>query len=90
MIAALAARTDTVLRVCDENAERGLGVAGEAKTNFMRALRDGVVSATTRPLHVGRTIIVLETELTRHDGALVAKTTQTQAFHHHPEGERAG
>jgi hypothetical protein len=47
-----------------------------------RALREGILSATTRPLYVGRTIIVLETELTRQDGVLVAKTTQTQAFHH--------
>jgi 1,4-dihydroxy-2-naphthoyl-CoA hydrolase len=59
----------------------------ESKTNFMRAHREGVVSATTRPLHLGRTIIVLETELTRQDGALVAKTTQTQAFHYPPQNK---
>jgi 1,4-dihydroxy-2-naphthoyl-CoA hydrolase len=54
----------------------------ESKTNFMRAVRDGAVLATSRPLHAGRTMIVVETELTREDGQLAAKVTQTQAFHH--------
>jgi 1,4-dihydroxy-2-naphthoyl-CoA hydrolase len=54
----------------------------ESKTNFMRAVRGGTVTATTRPLHKGRTLIVLETELTRNDGKLAAKVTQTQAFHY--------
>ena len=53
----------------------------ESKTNFMRGVRDGAVVASTRPLHRGRTTIVIETELTREDsGELVAKVTQTQAF----------
>jgi uncharacterized protein (TIGR00369 family) len=54
----------------------------ESKTNFMRAVRDGAVTATSRPLHAGRTLIVVETELTRDDGALAAKVTQTQVFHY--------
>jgi uncharacterized protein (TIGR00369 family) len=53
----------------------------ESKTNFLRAVRDGTVTATTRPLHKGRTMIVLETELHRDDGKLVAKVTQTQTYH---------
>lgn len=53
----------------------------ESKTNFLRAVRGGAVTATTRPLHKGRTMIVLETELTREDGKLVAKVTQTQTYH---------
>ena len=52
----------------------------ESKTNFLRAVRDGAVTATTRPLHAGRTLMVLETELARDDGKLAAKVTQTQAF----------
>jgi uncharacterized protein (TIGR00369 family) len=52
----------------------------ESKTNFLRAVRDGAVTATTRPLHSGRTLMVLETELVRDDGKLAAKVTQTQAF----------
>jgi 1,4-dihydroxy-2-naphthoyl-CoA hydrolase len=52
----------------------------ESKTNFLRAVRGGAVTATTTPLHSGRTVMVLETELARDDGKLVAKVTQTQAF----------
>jgi 1,4-dihydroxy-2-naphthoyl-CoA hydrolase len=54
----------------------------ESKTNFLRAVRQGTVTAKTRPLHAGRTTIVLETALFRDDGSLVAKVTQTQAFHY--------
>jgi uncharacterized protein (TIGR00369 family) len=54
----------------------------ESKTNLLRAVREGAVTATTRALYLGRTLIVLESELTREDGALVAKTTQTQAYHY--------
>jgi uncharacterized protein (TIGR00369 family) len=54
----------------------------ESTTNFLRALREGTATATTRPLHVGRTLTVIETEIARDDGALVAKVTQTQAFHY--------
>ncbi|HTU78378.1 MAG TPA: PaaI family thioesterase [Solirubrobacteraceae bacterium] len=54
----------------------------ESKTNFLRAVREGSVTATTRPLHKGRTTIVVETEIAREDGSLVAKVTQTQAFHY--------
>jgi len=54
----------------------------ESKTNFMRAVRDGAVLASTRPLYKGRTLIVVESELAREDGSLVGKVTQTQAFHY--------
>ena len=54
----------------------------ESKTNFLGAVKDGVVTATARPLHVGSTTIVIETEVRRADGRLVAKTTQTQAVLH--------
>jgi 1,4-dihydroxy-2-naphthoyl-CoA hydrolase len=52
----------------------------ESHTHFLRAVRDGAIIATTRPLHRARTLIVLETEIAREDGALVAKVTQTQIF----------
>ena len=51
----------------------------ESKTNFLGAVRAGTVTATSAPLHVGRTTIVVETELRTDDGRLVAKTTQTQS-----------
>jgi uncharacterized protein (TIGR00369 family) len=57
----------------------------ESKTNFMRAVRGGAITAATRPLHAGRTMIVVETEVTREDGSLAAKVTQSQAFHY-PRG----
>jgi uncharacterized protein (TIGR00369 family) len=54
----------------------------ESKTNFLRAVREGTVTCLSRPLHAGRTTIVLESELAREDGSLAAKVIQTQAFHH--------
>jgi uncharacterized protein (TIGR00369 family) len=61
--------------------EGAIGTATiESKTNFLRGVREGAVTASTRPLHAGRTTIVIETELARGDGALAAKVTQTQAF----------
>lgn len=54
----------------------------ESKTNFLRAVPGGAATATTRPLHKGRTLIVLETEITRDDGKLAAKVTQTQVYHY--------
>lgn len=54
----------------------------ESKTNFLRAVTEGALIATTRPLHRGRTLIVIESEIAREDGALAAKVTQSQAFHY--------
>jgi len=51
----------------------------ESKTNFLRAVRQGSVEAVARPLHVGRTVVVVDTELRDDDGRLVARVTQTQA-----------
>ncbi|HVV90105.1 MAG TPA: PaaI family thioesterase [Solirubrobacterales bacterium] len=60
------------------------GAAGtttiESKTNLVRAVPGGTVTARTRPLHRGRTLAVLESELTDDDGRLVAKTSQTQIY----------
>ena len=51
----------------------------ESKTNMLAAVREGVLTAMAQPLHVGSSLIVVETELRRADGRLAAKTTQTQA-----------
>jgi 1,4-dihydroxy-2-naphthoyl-CoA hydrolase len=51
----------------------------ESKTNFLRAVREGHVEAVARPLHAGRTTIVVDTELRDGGGRLVSRTTQTQA-----------
>jgi uncharacterized protein (TIGR00369 family) len=72
---------DTVAAWCAFlNLPEGAGTTTiESKTNFLRAVRGGSVEATARPLHVGRTVIVVDTELKDDDGRLVARVTQTQA-----------
>lgn len=59
------------------------GAAGtttvESKTNFLRGVREGDVTASSTPLHKGRRFIVVETELRDDQNRLVAKVTQTQA-----------
>ena len=51
----------------------------ESKTNFFAATRSGTVKAHSRPLHVGRRVIVVETEIRGDNGRLAAKTIQSQA-----------
>ena len=50
----------------------------ESKTNFFGGVAEGTAVATARPLHVGSTTIVVETEVRSDDGKLAAKVTQTQ------------
>lgn len=50
-----------------------------SSTNFLRGVRSGHVEAVARPVNVGRTVIVAETELRSAEGKLVAKVTQAQA-----------
>ncbi len=57
----------------------GRTVTIESKTNFFGAVREGVVSARSKPLHRGRTTAVIETDLFDANGRHVARTTQTQA-----------
>ncbi|HEY8526175.1 MAG TPA: PaaI family thioesterase [Acidimicrobiales bacterium] len=51
----------------------------ESKTNFFRGLRSGRAHAVATPLHVGRTTIVVQTDIRDDDGKRVALVTQTQA-----------
>ncbi|HZC12083.1 MAG TPA: PaaI family thioesterase [Mycobacterium sp.] len=51
----------------------------ESKTNFLAATRSGTLKAHCHPLHIGKRVIVLETEVRNDDGKLAAKVTQTQA-----------
>jgi 1,4-dihydroxy-2-naphthoyl-CoA hydrolase len=50
-----------------------------SSTSFMRAVRSGEVTAVARPLHTGRTVIVVQTDLTDEEGRRVAQVTQAQA-----------
>jgi len=52
----------------------------ESKTNFLAATRSGTIKAHCRPLHIGKRVIVLETEVRGDDGKLVAKVLQSQAI----------
>ena len=51
----------------------------ESKTNFFRAVREGHIVGVARPLHVGRTTIVVQTDMSDAAGKRVAQVTQTQA-----------
>jgi uncharacterized protein (TIGR00369 family) len=48
-------------------------------TSLLRAVRGGTAHATARPLHVGRSTVVVLTAVTDDDGRPVASVTQTQA-----------
>jgi 1,4-dihydroxy-2-naphthoyl-CoA hydrolase len=48
-------------------------------TAFMRAVREGEVTAVCKPLHAGRTVIVVQTDMHDSDGRRVAQVTQAQA-----------
>lgn len=62
------------------NLPEGAGTSTiESKTNFFRPVTEGVMTITSTPLHVGRTTIVVQTDITRDDGKPVTRTTQTQA-----------
>lgn len=51
----------------------------ESKTNFLRAVRGGKATAVARPLHVGKRIVVVESDVLDDEKRLVAKVTQSQA-----------
>ncbi len=48
-------------------------------TSFLRAVREGEVTGTSRPLHTGRSVIVVQTDLADGSGRRVAQVTQAQA-----------
>jgi uncharacterized protein (TIGR00369 family) len=78
---ALMSLADNLGGVCAYlNLPAGAGTATiSSSTNFLRAVREGAVTGTTRPLRVGRSVIVIQTELRDDSGRLVAQTTQAQA-----------
>ncbi len=57
----------------------GRTVTIESKTNFFGAVREGAVNARSKPLHRGRTTVVVETDVFDEKGRHIARTTQTQA-----------
>jgi 1,4-dihydroxy-2-naphthoyl-CoA hydrolase len=79
---ALMALADSVGAICAFlNLPQGANTATiESKTNFFRGVRDRHVDAIAKPLHVGRTSIVVQTDLADADGKPVALVIQTQAI----------
>jgi len=51
----------------------------ESKTNFFRGVTEGDLEVVATPVHVGRTTIVVQTDITSERGELVSRTIQTQA-----------
>jgi 1,4-dihydroxy-2-naphthoyl-CoA hydrolase len=78
---ALMAFADTAGALCAvANLPKGAATSTiESKTNFFRAVRGGVVTAICKPLHIGRSTIVVQTNLSDDRGKQVAQVTQTQA-----------
>ena len=78
---ALMTLADTLGAICAFlNLPEGASTATiESKTNFFRAVRRGHAEAVSRPLHVGKTTIVVQTDISDADGRRVAQVTQTQA-----------
>ncbi|WBU53192.1 PaaI family thioesterase [Paracoccus sp. SCSIO 75233] len=51
----------------------------ESKVNFLRPIRVGdVARATATPVHIGNTTQIWQVEVTRGDGKVAARVTQTQ------------
>lgn len=77
---ALMALADTTGALCAfRNLPAGSGTTTiESKTNFIRGVRSGWVESLSRPLHSGRTVIVVTTHLADDEGRLVAVVTQSQ------------
>jgi len=51
----------------------------QSSTAFLRAVREGYAEAVSRPLRVGRSVIVVETEIADAAGHAVAHVVQSQA-----------
>jgi 1,4-dihydroxy-2-naphthoyl-CoA hydrolase len=78
---ALMALADTLGGLCAYlNLPAGAGTATiSSSTVFTRALRDGEVRAVTRPLHVGRTVITVQTDQTDLSDGAGRRVAQVQA-----------
>jgi uncharacterized protein (TIGR00369 family) len=78
---ALMSLADNLGGVCAYlNLPPGAGTATiSSSTNFLRGVREGAATGTARPLRVGRSVIVIHTEVRNDAGKLVVQTTQAQA-----------
>ncbi|WP_415915955.1 PaaI family thioesterase [Speluncibacter jeojiensis] len=78
---ALMALADSIGAVCAFlNLPAGASTSTtSSNTLFLRGVREGQVTATARPLHVGRSTIAVVVDLTDGTGRSVAQVTQSQA-----------
>jgi 1,4-dihydroxy-2-naphthoyl-CoA hydrolase len=78
---ALMALADSLGAICAFlNLPPGAGTTTlNSTTSFLRGVKEGEVKAVARPLHAGRTVIVVQTDLHDDDGRRVGQVTQTQA-----------
>lgn len=51
----------------------------EPKTNFFRPVSSGKIDFVATPVHMGRSVVVVQTDASNEAGKLVSRTTQTQA-----------
>lgn len=61
-------------------ADGSRGVGLEINANHLRAVRDGVVTGTARPLHLGRTTQVWEIRIVDREGRLTCVSRLTMAI----------
>lgn len=63
------------------NAPEGMAAVGmEINANHLRSKRDGLVTATATPIHVGRSSSVWSIEITDEDGKLICISRCTIAY----------
>jgi uncharacterized protein (TIGR00369 family) len=79
---AIMSLADTIGAICAFlNLPEGATTATiDSTTRLYRPLRAGTLHGTARPAHVGRTLIVVATDLTDDEERLVAQTSQAQAI----------
>jgi uncharacterized protein (TIGR00369 family) len=78
---AIMSLADTVGAVCAYlNLPEGASTATvDSTTRLYRPLREGTLHAEARPVHLGRTLVTVATDLTDDRRRLVAQTSQVQA-----------
>ena len=59
--------------------EKNYAVGSQISANHLRTAADGFVTATARPIHLGRTKHVWDIPVTRDDGKLIARCELTCA-----------
>lgn len=77
----LMAAADSVGATCAWfNLSQGANTATiESKTNFFRGVKEGHIEMAATPINIGRTTIVIQTDITNGQRELISRTIQTQA-----------